>query len=135
MSMAIQEGPLEGRSRLRFGPDAYWRQTALLQGTWKAVYRTPGVDSPERSTSGLPVAQIEFDAYRNVLHTLPSGECVEAHRWFLKNQYIWLEWYGKEPGHPERAEVPLHFRESHLFIPWPPHTGAEGYLVFERISK
>ena len=135
LSLAMQDGPMEGRSRLRFGPDAYWRQTALLLGTWKAVYMTDEPGSDERNTVDLPVSKLEFDTYRNVAHTLPSGERVNAHRWFLKNQYIWLQWYGKKSGHPQRAEVPLQFRESRLFIPWPPGNGKAGIVAFERVEE
>jgi hypothetical protein len=134
LSMAMQDGSAGARGRLRFGPNAYWRQTARLQGTWKAVHLSRDLKSTEIHTGDLPLAQLEFDAYRNVVATLPSGERVEAHRWFLKNQYIWLQWFGKAGEHYERAEVPLQFRDQRLYIAWPPHKGNEGHLVFERIT-
>ena len=134
LSLAMQDGPPGARGRLRFGPNAYWRQTARLQGAWKAVHLSSDLTSTEIRTGDLPLAQLEFDAYRNVVVTLPSGERVEAHRWFLKNQYIWLQWYGKVGEHSERAEVPLQFRDQRLYITWPPHEQNEGYLVLERVD-
>jgi hypothetical protein len=133
-SVSIQDGPLEGRGRKRFGEDAYWRQTARLQGAWQALYLTPGLVSDEQSADNLPLTQIEFDAYRNATHTTADGERIERHRWFLKNQYFWLQWYGKDGDHPDRAETPLQFREGRLFISWPPETKSGTYLVLERVN-
>lgn len=121
--------------RLRFGPDAYWRQTSRLQGTWQAIGKAERVGGNEIQKADLPLDQLQFDAYRNVTATLHSGEQVEAHRWFLKNQYIWLQWYGKSPAHADRAEVPLQFEGNRLYIAWPPREHSEGYLVLERVSK
>ena len=90
-------------------------------------------DSPAK-TDDLPLAALSFDTYRNVTATLPSDGEEALHRWFLKNQYTWLHWYGKVGDHKERAEVPLQFVENRLYISWPPHTGSTGYLVFERAN-
>ena len=133
--MGMQNGPYSD-SRKRFGPDAYWRQTARLLGTWQAVSRARDLSDPGTNEDNPPIARLEFGPYRDVIATLPSGEVItDAHRWFLKNQYTWLHWYSKVEGHPERAEVPLQFENGRLYISWPPGKGNEGYLVFERIEK
>jgi hypothetical protein len=131
LSTANQEGIFGDRGRLRFGPNAYWRQTARLIGSWNVVGRANEVGAGAQWTENLSLSQLEFDAQRNTVATLPGGERVEAHRWFLKNQYIWLQWFSKLTGHAERAEVPLQFREQRLYIAWPPHRPRE-YLVLER---
>ena len=135
LSVAMQGGPREGMGRKRFGPDAYWRQTARLVGNWRALHRSTDLADSEMQTKNLPLSHLEFDEYRNVAATLRSGERVEAHRWSLKNQYIWLDWYDKVADHPDRARVPLQFRGEKLYIGWPPHTQRQGYLVFERTQK
>jgi len=133
-SMAMQDGP-HAAGRKRFGPEAYWRQTARLLGTWRTVSRAENLSEPGTSDGELPVRQLEFRSNRDVIATLSSGEVVaDAHRWFLKNQYTWLHWYAKAEGHPERAEVPLQFRNGRLYVAWPPEEQDEGYLVFERIG-
>lgn len=133
-SLAMQEGPHE-MGRKRFGPDAYWRQTARLVGEWRAIGLAQSLGGPTPEGHSPPVVTMEFDSYRNVSIGLPSGERVEnSHRWFLKNQYNWLHWHSKAEGHPERAEVPLQFREGRLYIAWPPDRQDEGYLVLERVE-
>ncbi len=132
LSLAIGEGPPGTRGRLRFGPNAYWRQTARLQGTWRAVGWSNQAEDGEVRPEGLPLLQLEFDTSRNVVATLPSGERIAAHRWFLKNQYIWLQWYGKGGKQEQRGEVPLQFHEGRLYISWPPHQPGTDELVFER---
>jgi hypothetical protein len=136
LSMAMQKGPLENMGRKRFGPDAYWRQTARLMGSWKAVGRVQGLQDTNVRTDNLPlVVRLKFDQNRNVTATMASGETVDAHQWFLKNQYFWVRWYGKTDKHPERAEVPLEFRNQRLYIAWPPDKQNEGYLIFERAGE
>jgi hypothetical protein len=132
LSMAMQDGPIEGMGRRRFGPDAYWRQTAKLAGTWRAVGNVQRLGDPIARTDDLPLRSLKFDLNRNVTATLPSGEVVDAHQWFLKNQYTWLRWYGKAEKHPERAEVPLEFRDQRLYIAWPPNKHGGYYMAFER---
>ncbi len=133
LSMAMQDGIYGDRGRLRFGPEAYWQRTARLQGTWKVVGRSSDSEGADVRTDDLPLAQLEFAINRDTIATLPSGERVTAHRWFLKNQYIWLQWFSKDRDHDQRAEVPLLFRDQRLYIAWPPHKQNEGYLVLERV--
>ncbi len=134
MSMGMQDDADPNHGRKRFGPDAYWRQTERLVGTWEPVGRAGSLEGTPVESTEFAITRLGFDAYRNVEATLPSGEVIEAHRWFLKNQYTWLHWYGKVGGHAERAQVPLQFRGQRLYISWPPRTQKEGYLVFERID-
>ena len=56
----------------------------------------------------------------------------DVHRWFLKNQFIWLHWFGKMPGHALRREVPLQFQEGRLYISWAGPENGTGVLVLER---
>jgi len=135
LSMAISDGSAGSRGRLRFGPHAYWRQTARLQGTWQVVGWSNDAQGPLTRTGDLPLTQLEFDPHRNVTATLPSGQRVAAHRWFLKNQYIWLQWYGKDGTHAERGDVPLQFRNGQLRVAWPPDKQNAGYLVLERSAS
>lgn len=132
-SMQMQEGDQTG-GRKRFGPEAYWRQTARLLGTWRAIGRADSPTTAPAPSPDLSVLSLEFTANRDVNATLAVGEVVALHRWFLKDQYTWLNWYGKEPGHPESAEVPLEFRGERIYITWPPHAPEGGYLVFERVG-
>ena len=135
LSMSMQDGPLEGMGRNRFGPDAYWRQTARLIGMWKAAGTARALSDAEVRADDIPVTRLEFDQNRNVAATMASGEVVTAHQWFLKNQYTWLRWYGKDDRHPERVEIPLEFRDQRLYVPWPPGRQGESYIVFERVEK
>lgn len=132
-STAIQDEPYPS-SRKRFGPHAYWRQTARFLGTWQAAFRCNDFHETDRRSDNLPVATMEFGPYRDVTVTLPSGERVkDLHRWFLRNQYTWLQWREEADG-DDYAEVPLEFREGHIYIAWPPGNRNQGYLVLERVE-
>jgi len=131
LSLAIGEGSVKGMGRKRFGPEAYWRQTARLMGTWRAIGQVRRLEDTDLRTDSLPVVRLEFDQDRNVAATLPSGQTDRTHQWFLKNQYIWLRWRGKVPNHPERADIPLEFRGQRLHLAWPPNQQGRGYLIFE----
>jgi hypothetical protein len=133
-NLSMQEEAL-GHSRKRFGPDAYYRQTGRLIGTWEATHFASDLEETETRQGELPLTRLSFDARRNVVATLPSGEEVGAHRWSLMNQYTWLDWYDREPEHPAQARTPLQFREQHLLIAWPPGSGSDGYLVLERMAE
>ena len=130
LGMAMQDGPPEGAGRKRFGPDAYWRQTARLLGVWQAVGVAEKVGGKPVEPQNAPVTRLEFKPNRDVTATMPSGEVVETHQWFLKNQYTWLHWFGKIEKHPEKSELPLEFRNTRLYIALPSPNGA--YTVFER---
>ncbi|MCX5770821.1 MAG: hypothetical protein NTZ09_11190 [Candidatus Hydrogenedentes bacterium] len=130
LGMAIQDGPPEGLGRKRFGPDAYWRQTARLLGVWHVVGVAETAGGEPVEPQNARVARLEFKPNRDVTATMPSGEVVETHQWFLKNQYTWLHWYGKIEKHPEKSELPLEFRNTRLYIALPSPNGA--YTVFER---
>jgi hypothetical protein len=134
-NLFMQDEPLEGHARKRFGPNAYYRQTGRLIGTWQAVHFANDLKESHVSQGTLPITQLSFDAYRNVVATLSSGQKVKAHRWSLKNQYTWLDWYDKMPDHPDRVRTPLQFHGQRLFIAWPPGKAGAGYLVFERAEE
>jgi len=134
VSIGMQNGPIEGLGRKRFGPDAYWRQTANLIGTWQAVGMAKRLGEPALQTADLPLSRLTFDEDRGVTATLPTGKTDGMHQWFLKNQYIWLRWRGKSKQRPERVEVPLEFRGTRFYLAWPPGRGGD-YLVFERVTQ
>ncbi len=135
LSMALQNGPLEGMARKRFGPEAYWRQTARLMGTWRVVGTADQLKGPIVRTENTSLKALEFDQNRNVNATMPSGELVRTHQWFLKNQYTWLRWNAKSGERAERAEVPLEFHDRQLYVAQPPGgSPGGGYLVLERVG-
>ncbi len=135
LSLALKDGRSPGMGRKRFGPDAYWRQTARLMGTWEAIGKVRTIDDTEIRTGALPVLKLEFDQERNVTATLPDGTIDATHQWFNMNQYTWLRWHGKTRNHPERAEIPLIFRGLRLYLAWPPNQPGDGYFVFERAGN
>src|SRR5262249_2127490 len=134
VSIAMQNGPVEGIGRKRFGPDAYWRQTANLVGAWQPIGITKGLQDTALRTVDLPLRRLTFSEDRVVTAILPSGKTDDTHQWFLKNQYIWVRWHGKSKQRSERVEVPLEFRGQRFYLAWPPDTGGD-YLVFERVPE
>jgi hypothetical protein len=134
-NLSMQDEPLGSHARKRFGPDAYYRLTGRLIGTWQASHFSNDLEETEPRQGELPVTGLSFDANRNVVAALPSGHEVQVHRWSLMNQYTWLDWYDSVPDHPDRARTPLQFRGQHLLIAWPPGNGSDGFLVFERIEE
>ncbi|MFH1741549.1 MAG: hypothetical protein ABIH23_21290, partial [bacterium] len=134
-NLSMQDEPLAGHARKRFGPDAHYRQTGRLIGTWQAVHFSSDLEETQTREGELPVTRLSFDAYRNVVATLSSGREIRAHRWSLMNQYTWLDWYDRMPDHPDHARTPLQFHGQHLLIAWPPGKGSDGFLVFERVEE
>ena len=134
LNVQLQQGPAEGRSRLRFGPQAYWRQADKLQGTWNVIGLARSPDSSELSTEDLPIQSIEFDANRNATALLANGDTETSHRWFLHNQYIWLHWFAKFSGHPNQQQVPLDFVDNRIYVALPSGSEQQGDLVLERVD-
>jgi hypothetical protein len=134
LSIAMQRGPIEGMGRKRFGPDAYWRQTANLVGAWRAIGMKKALGDTDIRTADLPLTRLTFGEDRDVTATLPTGETDDTHQWFLKNQYIWLRWRGKAKQRSDRRELPLEFQGRQFSLAWPPGK-PEGYLVFERVPE
>ena len=132
LSCAMQDGPLAGMGRKRFGPDAYWRQAARLMGAWKAVGRADSLESGTVTPAALPITRFEFGADRDVATTLANGTVDHSSVWFRKNQYIWLRWQGKRGKGLESMETPLEFRGLRLYVAYPPGSKETGFLVFER---
>jgi heme/copper-type cytochrome/quinol oxidase subunit 2 len=131
---SMQDEPLKGHARKRFGPDAYYNTAGRLKGTWQAVHFSNDLEQTETRQVELPVTRLFFDRNLNVVATMPSGQEVTAHRWSLMNQYMWLDWYDRVPEHPDKARTPLRFHGENLLIAWPPKTGSDGFLVFERLE-
>lgn len=132
LSMAMQEGPVEG-ARLRFGPNAYWIEQSAMIGTWSAIGFAERVDASATDNSGLDVRSIEFQKSRNVVLTLADGtEIRHLHRWHYMNSMTHLDWNNRSQDPAQRAEVQIVLRDRRMFIPWPPDRPAGKYLVLER---
>ncbi|MDQ1255942.1 MAG: hypothetical protein QG656_537, partial [Candidatus Hydrogenedentes bacterium] len=128
-NLSMQDEPLADHARKRFGPDAYYKQTGRLIGSWWPIHFADGLDEMVTREGPFPLTRLTFDPFRNVTASLPSGEEAAEHRWSLMNQYIWLDWHDPTLG---QARTPLEFRGRHLLIAWPPGDGREGFLVFEK---
>jgi hypothetical protein len=134
LSVAMQTGPLEGVGRKRFGPDAYWRQTANLMGTWRAIGMKQRSPHADMRTNDLPIASLRFKEDRSVTAVLAGGRTDSKYQWFLKNQYIWLRAQGDNDKRSGAREIPLEFRGQQFSIEWPNSNG-EAILVFQRVSE
>ena len=134
LTTAMQNDSHGNIGRRRFGEQAYWRQTARLLGDWQVLGVSDDLGNEILASENSPIRQLNFDTYRNVAVTLDSGEVVEEHRWFLKNQYIWMHWYNKNNSHPDQAEVPLQFHEGKIYVLSPGGKKSGKYLVLERSS-
>lgn len=131
LSMVMQEGPLEGMGRKRFGVDAYWRQTARLLGTWQALGTASRIGEVPVAQTNVPVSTVTFAENRSVQVTLSSGGKSEGHTWFLKNQYIWVRW--KIAGKVQ--EEPLQFSKDFLYVICPTDWLNEGYVVLKKTEN
>jgi hypothetical protein len=134
LSVAMQTGPLEGIGRKRFGPDAYWRQTANLMGTWHAIGMKQRSHDADMRTTDLPLASLTFREDRGVTAVLAGGRIDSTYQWSLKNQYIWLRARGNNNKRSEAKEIPLEFRGQQFSIAWP-DSNAKVLLVFQRVSE
>jgi len=129
LSMAMQEGPAPG-ARLRFGPDAYWRDAMAVMGRWDVVGRCdkPGGDIDE--THKVWMVSIEFARDRSAITTDAKGtRNMDAHRWYHADSRIHLDWQGRNPDHPDAATVVMHVENGNLYIPWPPSKNGGQYLA------
>ena len=128
-------GPLiVGAALVSVSPPTLRAETFIWLDEQGTTHFSNDLEETETRQGGLPLTRLSFDAYRNVVATLPSGQEVRAHRWSLMNQFTWLDWYDREADHPIRARAPLEFRDKRLLIAWPPGDGSDGFLVFERIE-
>jgi hypothetical protein len=134
LSVAMQTGPLEGMGRKRFGPDAYWRQTANLMGTWRAIGTKQKSADADMRTDDLPLASLTFKEDRGVTAVLAGGRTDSSYQWFLKNQYIWLRTRENNKRRSETKEIPLEFRGQQFSITWPDGKG-DAVLVFQRVPE
>jgi hypothetical protein len=134
LSVAMQPGPLEGIGRKRFGPDAYWRQTANLMGTWHAIGMKQSSQDASMRTMDLPLESLTFREDRGVTAVLAGGRIDSTFQWYLKNQYIWLGARRDNNKRSEAKEIPLEFRGGQFSIAWP-DSNAKALLVFQRVSE
>ncbi|MBX7259123.1 MAG: hypothetical protein K1Y02_22365 [Candidatus Hydrogenedentes bacterium] len=131
-SVAIQDGPAGGMPRKRFGPDAYWRLTARLLGTWRVAGIADTLGGNAEVQKDLSVTAFSFAPDRVVTVSTSEGASETTQQWMQKDQYTWLKWRLNETDPPRYAEIPLQFRDRRLFIAWPPDSQSGGYLVLER---
>jgi hypothetical protein len=104
LSMAMQDGPSPG-SRLRFGPNAYWRQATAIIGKWNGTGE---------------IKSLEFKLNHSVEVTLANSEVIaDMHSWHHADSVVWLEWYARDPSHPGHATIPLSMNGDTLSIQWP----------------
>jgi hypothetical protein len=124
----MQNGPAAG-ARLRFGPEAYWKEALRVVGTWDVVGKVDEVGG--EVTEAEPAFQtIKFARDRSVTLALRNGKTVvDAHTWRHKDSVVWLEWFSAVPRHPEQESIALAFHNGMLYIPALPSDGNAGYLV------
>jgi hypothetical protein len=133
LSMAMQNGPVDG-ARLRFGPNAYWREQSAMIGTWNAAGFTPDTqgDAPVQKDN-LDIQSIVFTPSRNVVLRMRDGsEIAQRHRWHYMNSMTHLDWNELSPDVGERASVDITLRDGRMYIPWPPNRPSGTYLMLEQ---
>jgi hypothetical protein len=134
LSVTMKSSPVEGMGRKRFGTDAYWRQTANLLGTWRAIGMKQDPRDAGMQTSDLPVLSLTFKEDRSVTVALPGGRNATGYQWFLKDQYVWLRARGQAASQSERKDAPLQFQGKQVAIAW--NDGRrEAVLVYERAEE
>lgn len=131
LSMAMQNGPVEG-ARLRFGPNAYWREQSAMIGTWKTIGYSNDTTTASLNTDGLDIDMIEFQPSHNVVLTMRDGSrVVHLHRWHYMNSTTHLDWNARSENPNDRLTVQITLRDRRMFIPWPPGKSGGQYLVLE----
>ncbi|GMW03591.1 MAG: hypothetical protein AMXMBFR84_47250 [Candidatus Hydrogenedentota bacterium] len=132
-SMEMQEAPVSGH-RLRFGPQAYWREASMVMGKWNVDSKVDGNGNTSPDPD-LPFTAIEFKKDRSVVVTLPDGQPVaDAHRWRHADSRIHLDWFGRIEGHAEAKAIVMTIEGELLKIPWPP-ARPDGFLLLHRSSS
>jgi hypothetical protein len=131
LSMGMQQGAAHG-SRLRFGPNAYWRDAMAIMGHWQVTGTTETPSGNATGPAPADIVAIDFMRDRSAIVTLASGEqIVEAHTWFHADSRIHLDWYGRLADHEAKATVVMTLDSGNLYIPWPPDT-QQNFLVLTR---
>ncbi len=132
LSLGMQEGPAPG-ARLRFGPEAYWRDAMAVMGHWDVIGTTRQPGGEPDGPVPQEVVSIEFARDRSAIPTDTDGNRImDAHRWFHADSRIHLDWYGRNQEHPDAATVVMRVEDDTLYIPWPPREDSGQYLVLER---
>jgi hypothetical protein len=131
LSLGMQEEAAPGH-RLRFGPDAYWKDAMAVMGRWDAVGLTDTLGGESDGTS-QEIATIVFARDRSAIVVFKSGEqVVDAHRWFHADSRIHLDWHGRNKEHPDAAVVVMQVQDDRLYVPWPPGEDGGQYLLLKR---
>ena len=132
LSLGMQEGAAPG-SRLRFGPEAYWRDAMAVMGEWTVTGTSNQPEGEPDDPAPQELVSINFARDRSAIPTDADGNRVmDAHRWFHADSRIHLDWYGRSQEHPDAAAVVMRVADDKLYIPWPPKEGGGQFLVLER---
>ena len=126
------DGPDAG-SRLRFGPNAYWRQIEQVVNPWQlAGLATEVGGEPKSAAEGAPVA-LDFKKDHTVIAKLPNGETVaDTHTWQHKDGRVRLEWFSRKPDPDKTRSLILTIKDDRLYIPWPPKDDSPTYGVYAK---
>lgn len=132
LSMTMQDGAASG-SRLRFGPDAYWRDAMAVMGTWNVMGTTSKIGGEVDESEPIWMVYLEFARDRSAIPTDRKGNRdMDSHRWFHADSRIHLDWQGRNKEHPDAATVVIHVEGDTLYIPWPLVDNEGQYLVLRR---
>ncbi len=132
LALGIQGDASVPRSRLRFGPNAWWRQTARLQGVWRVIGSAEQPGASTGPVDGLPFDRLEFTSRRKVYALSGSDRTADRHTWFLKNQFIWLHVVPDEGDTRPAVDIPIQFDQGKMYLAWPLPALQGRWLVLER---
>ncbi|GMW01387.1 MAG: hypothetical protein AMXMBFR84_25240 [Candidatus Hydrogenedentota bacterium] len=133
LSMAMQTGP-HPMSRLRFGPNAYWRVQTQLVGSWKASGFVSSVEGQE-SQGDPPIAALDIRDDLTLVVSFPDGTVNDVdHGWIRSNPYPSIVWWKDEVSNPEHGKMRMRLHGGNLYVPWPPQGPQEFYVVFDRAA-
>ena len=125
-------GPGAG-SRLRFGPNAYWRQIEQVVNPWRLAGRATAIGGAISSPTGDAPTAIEFKKDHTAIVTLANGETVaDTHTWQHKDGRVRLEWFSRKPDPDKTRSLILTIQDERLYVPWPPSDSANTYGVYEK---
>ena len=132
LSMAMQDGPKPG-TRLRFGPEAYWREATHIVGTWEVQGFAKTLNKEPDTKADVGFDAITFGWNRGVNVVYKDGRSGPLdHRWHHADSRVWLDWYGRVFDSTERASVAITFHEGRVYIPWPPNGEQQRFLVLDK---
>lgn len=130
-SMAMQDGTANG-ARLRFGPDAYWREQSAMMGTWTVIGQSAKTDPAAPLSPQSEIVSFVFTPSRRVHVVYADGTRVtDLHAWHYMNSLTHLDWNTRNTDLGDDVTVPITLRNRRMYIPWPPNAPNGTYLVLE----